>query len=239
MKRTLALGAALVVLASCSSTTDDRELTVMVAASLCDLAENVEEALDFDVTTVCSGSADLVAQIEAGADADILITANQSTADTIVDGGFGHQIDVVASNELVMVVPQGNPAAVTGFNETMNAADLIVCAPQVPCGDVSVQLAAANEIDLSPVSEEQSVTDVLGKITSGQGDVGLVYRTDANSAGESVETIDIPRSEEFPNIYPLLLIGSDAADDVEQEWIDAFTTGDGKARMEALGFKVQ
>lgn len=239
MNKTVALGlAALIssVLASCSNEGGERELTVMVAASMCDLAEDVADDVDFAVTTVCSGSSDLVAQIDAGADVDILITANQSTADRITDADRGTELDTIATNELVMIVPAGNPEGITGFDESMNSADLVICAPQVPCGDVSQQLADMNSISLSPVSEEQSVTDVLGKITSGQADVGLVYRTDANGAGDAVEAMTIPNSGDVPNVYPLIVIDSDKADEAEQQWIDAFTTGEGARRMSDLGF---
>ncbi|WP_054952748.1 molybdate ABC transporter substrate-binding protein [Flaviflexus massiliensis] len=217
-----------------------RDITVMIAASMCDLAETVEteveDDLSIEVTTVCGGSSDLVAQIEAGADVDILITANQSTADQITEADRGTELDMIAINELVVVVPAGNPANITGFDESMNEADLVICAPQVPCGDVSLQLAEINGITLDPVSEESAVTDVLGKITSGQGDVGLVYRTDANSAGDAVEIFDIPNAADVPNNYPLVIIDSDKADETEQAWIDAFTTGDGAQRMEDAGF---
>lgn len=249
MKKILSLGASALLalsLAACSDDADEtsgdehRDITVMIAASMCGIAESaeadVEEDLGIDVTTVCAGSSDLVAQIEAGNETDILITANQKTADQIIDGDRGTQLDMIATNELVVVVPAGNPAGITGFDESMNAADLVVCAPQVPCGDVSLQLAELNDLTLEPVSEEGSVTDVLGKITSGQGDVGLVYRTDANAAGDAVEVIDIPKSEEIPNQYPLVIVDSEEADATEQAWIDAFTTGDGKQRMEDLGF---
>lgn len=244
MKSFAGIGTAMLLVltaAACSDDADEaggehRDLTVMIAASMCGLAEEVEGELDFDVTTVCSGSSDLVAQIEAGAEVDILVTANQSTADQIIDGERGTQLDVIATNELVMVVPAGNPAGITGFDESMNESDLVICAPQVPCGDVSLQLADMNDIELSPVSEEQSVTDVLGKIVSGQGDVGLVYRTDANSAGDSVEILDIPSAGDVPNTYPLVVIDAEEPDATEQAWIDAFTTGEGKKRMEDIGF---
>lgn len=258
MKKLLSLGAAALMaltLAACSDDSDDeattgaeettstvehRDLTVMIAASMCDLAETaeteVEEALDIEVTTVCGGSSDLVAQIEAGADVDILVTANQSTADQITEAGGGTELDMIAINELVVVVPAGNPAGITGFDDSMNSADLVVCAPQVPCGDVSLQLAEINGITLNPVSEEGSVTDVLGKITSAQGDVGLVYRTDAISAGDAVEVFDIPNAADVPNNYPLVVIDSETAEETEQAWIDAFTTGDGAQRMEDAGF---
>lgn len=241
MRTSLGFGAAALAalsLAACSGEDagEDRAITVMVAASMCSLAEEVEDDLGFEVTTVCSGSSDLAAQIEAGADTDLLITADEKTAENIVAGDRGTQLRIIATNELVMVVPDGNPARVGGFDQSMNESDLVVCAPQVPCGDVSLRLAELNGIELSPVSEEQSVTDVLGKVVSGQADAGLVYRTDANSAGDSVEILDIPFAEDVPNVYPLIVIDSDTADEAEQAWIEAFTRGEGRQRMEDLGF---
>ena len=67
---------------------------------------------------------------------------------------------------------------------------LVVCAEEVPCGSATAQLEEVNNIELAPVSEEQSVTDVLGKVTSGEADAGLVYTTDAKSAGDAVEVGD-------------------------------------------------
>ena len=49
-------------------------------------------------------------------------------------------------------------------------------------------------VELEPVSEEQSVTDVLDKVTSGEADAGLVYVTDVLAAGDEVEGIEFPES---------------------------------------------
>lgn len=220
---------------------EHRDLTVMIAASMCDVAEETAKELadTMKVRTVCSGSSDLVAQIKSGAEADILVTANQKTADDITNDNLGTQLAVLATNELVLVVPAGNPAGITGFDEGMNDHDLVICAEQVPCGDVSRQLAELNNIELKPVSEEQQVTDVLGKVTSGQADAGLVYRTDAASAGDAVEIMDIPQAAEVPNAYPLLVIDATEPDASEQVWIDAFTTGKGRERLIDAGFTLE
>src|SRR3546814_10928862 len=61
---------------------------------------------------------------------------------------------------------------------------LVICAPQVPCGAATKKVETATGETLSPVSEESSVTDVLNKVTSGQADAGIVYVTDAKRSEE-------------------------------------------------------
>ena len=241
MRRGLGLLAGVVatsgLLAACSS---DDEVTVMVAASLCDLAEQSAERMagEADVRVTCGGSSDLVAQLESGASADLIITANMSTANDVVELGLGDIERIIATNELVLVTPAGNPGNVTGFDESLNSVNTVTCAPQVPCGQVTGDLAERNGLDLEPVSEEQSVTDVLGKVTEGQADAGLVYRTDAARAGDLVEVMDIPHSEEFPNDYPLLYLGDGEPSEAAVAWVKELTEGEGREAMIAGGFTV-
>ena len=56
---------------------------------------------------------------------------------------------------------------------------------------------------LKPVSEESSVTDVLGKVTSGEADAGLVYVTDVRAAGGKVKGIPFPEAAAAVNTYPI------------------------------------
>ena len=56
---------------------------------------------------------------------------------------------------------------------------------------------------LKPVSEENAVTDVLGKVESGEADAGLVYVTDVKGGGDKVKGIPFEESKEAVNTYPI------------------------------------
>ena len=203
----LAAGLAAVVLAlsACASgeaQPDDAEIsaTVFAAASLSASFEEI--AADTDVNFSFDGSSGLVDQIAGGAPADVFASADQRNMDNAVEQGLiAGEPTMFATNYLVLVTPAGNPAGVTGMDASLDDAKLVVCAPEVPCGGATERLAETLGLTLSPVSEETSVTNVLGKITSGEGDVGLVYLTDATGAGDAVEIIGIPEAEGDPNTY--------------------------------------
>ena len=63
---------------------------------------------------------------------------------------------------------------------------LVVCAPRGALRRRDREVEQASGVALTPVSEESSVTDVLGKVTSGEADAGLVYVTDVKAAGDAV-----------------------------------------------------
>src|SRR5699024_12711921 len=71
-----------------------------------------------------------------------------------------------------------------------------------------------------PVWQEESVTDVRGKVSTGEADAGLVYVTDVQKAGEAVEGIEFPEAVDAVNTYPITTVrGADNAA-LGQEVID-------------------
>ena len=54
----------------------------------------------------------------------------------------------------------------------------MICAPEVPCGAAAQKVQESAGVTIKPVSEEQTVKDVLTKVESGEADAGLVYVTD-------------------------------------------------------------
>ena len=215
------------------------ELVVLAAASLSEVVEELASGIEaahpsVEVTLSFGGSADLVAQVLAGAPADVLMTADETTMARAGDDGAVAAPMVVALNSPVLVVPAGNPAGVTGLDD-LDGAALVLCAPQVPCGAAAAELARRNGVTLAPVSEESAVTDVLGKVTSGQADAGVVYATDARRAGGAVDVVDVPGSTDVLNRYPAAAVtGGDP--ELAALWLDAVTGEPGRTALADAGF---
>jgi molybdate transport system substrate-binding protein len=188
-------------------------LTVFAAASLTatftDLADRFEAVHPgVTVTLNFGGSADLVTQITEGAPADVFAAADpKNMAKLSASGLIAGEPALFASNTLEIAVPPDNPAGIRSFADlAAPGVHVVVCAPQVPCGAATGKLEAATGVRLAPVSEENAVTDVLGKVSSGEADAGLVYVTDVASAGDSVLGIAFPESSQAVNEYPIGLI---------------------------------
>jgi molybdate transport system substrate-binding protein len=99
-----------------------------------------------------------------------------------------------------------------------------------------VAVAEEAGVTLSPVSEEQKVTDVLTKVTSGEADAGLVYVTDVEAAGDSVRGIDFAGSDEVVNTYPIAPVADTANPVTARAFVD-FVTGDvGQGVLHDAGF---
>ncbi len=239
-----------VTLAGCGSGRGDEEgadqegealtLTVFAAASLTqsftEIAEEFEAARPgVTVRLSFGGSSDLVSQIQAGAPADVFASADTTNMEKA--GGLAVAPEAFASNTLQIVVPPGNPARVTSLADlTRDDVRLVVCAPEVPCGAAAVRVGNAAGVDLDPVSQEQAVTDVLGKVVAGEADAGLVYVTDVTGAGGTVEGITFPEAAGAVNTYPISVLqdAQDAA--LAQEFVE-FVTGDvGRRILDAAGF---
>ncbi|NPC95794.1 molybdate ABC transporter substrate-binding protein [Nocardioides sp. zg-DK7169] len=222
---------------------DSRTLTVYAAASLQapldELVRDFEAGHDdVHVTVSYAGSSDLVAQISQGARADVLATADTVTMDRLVAEDLTDGVPaVLATNTLSLAVPPGNPAGVTGLADlARDDLTVVVCAPQVPCGAAAQRLADLAGVRLAPDSEEQSVTDVLGKVTSGEADAGLVYRTDVLAAGDRVEGVEVPEADRVVNDYPVAVVADAPQDRLAADFVALLLGDTGRRILERAGF---
>jgi molybdate transport system substrate-binding protein len=216
-------------------------VTVFAAASLREVFESLAASYESGhpgstVVLNFAGSSDLATQITAGAPADVFASADAPPIERLVEEGLIEgQPAEFARNTLTIAVPKGNPAGVRGLADLTDI-KLVTCAPQVPCGDAADRIQERTGVRLSPVSEEPSVTEVLGKVISGEADAGLVYVTDARAAAEEVDAVPVPEAAGAPNTY---LIGAVAPDAPEaaREFIGTVTGEPGQTLLREAGFQ--
>ena len=216
------------------------KVTVLAAASLQGAFEEIEKTVEkdnpgLDVTFDFQGSQDLVSSLAGGNSADVLATANNSTMKTAAEQKLVGDQTEFATNVLTLIVPKGNPKKITGLDSSLDGANLVICAPEVPCGEATKKLAEAQGITLNPVSEEQKVTDVRGKVESGEADAGIVYTTDAAAAKDKADKIDIPDGG-VVNHYPIAQTASPENAAGAKVFIDAVTGKTGQEVLAKYGF---
>ncbi|QCR44292.1 molybdate ABC transporter substrate-binding protein [Curtobacterium sp. SGAir0471] len=218
-------------------------ITVFAAASLqrtfTELGKQYEQQHPgTTITFSFAGSSDLVSQIRNGAPADVFASADEANMAKLAttDLATGWPRDF-ATNTLEIAVAPGNPEHVADLRD-LTASDLqvVTCAAPVPCGAATAKVERAAGIELRPVSEEQSVTDVLGKVESGQADAGLVYVTDVEGSGGKVEGVPFAQSSEAVNTYPIGVL-TESANPVLAASFAAYVRSDaGRAVLSAAGF---
>ena len=216
------------------------KVTVLAAASLQKAFEEIEKTVEkdnpgLDVTFDFQGSQDLVASLAGGDSADVLATANNSTMKTAADQKLVGSQTEFATNVLTLIVPKGNPKKITGLDSSLDGTNLVICAPEVPCGEATQKLSSALGVTLNPASEEQKVTDVRGKVESGEADAGIVYTTDAAAAKDKADKIDIPDGG-VVNHYPIAQTAEPENPAGAQVFIDAVTGKTGQEILAKHGF---
>jgi molybdate transport system substrate-binding protein len=214
----LAAPAALVVgLAGCGASSEagtEGPLVVLAAASLTGAFTELAASFEADnpgttVTLSFAASSALAQQVLSGAPADVFAAASPATMETVTGAGEAAEPEVFARNTLQIAVPAGNPADVTGLADFADE-DLAIalCAEQVPCGAAARRVFEASGVVPSPDTLEQDVKAALSKVTLGEVDAALVYRTDVLAAGDEVEGIAFPEAQEAVNDYPLVVLGT-------------------------------
>ena len=216
------------------------KVTVLAAASLQEAFEEIEKTVEkdnpgLDVTFDFQGSQDLVASLAGGDSADVLATANNSTMKTAAEQKLVGDQTEFATNVLTLIVPKGNPKKITGLDSSLDGANLVICAPEVPCGEATQKLSSALGVTLNPASEEQKVTDVRGKVESGEADAGIVYTTDAAAAKDKADKIDIPDGG-VVNHYPIAQTAKPENPAGAQAFIEAVTGKTGQEVLAKYGF---
>jgi len=228
-------------------TTRAEDLTVFAAASLREPFEELGLALEKSTPGLIvrfnfAGSQELRAQIEHGAQADVFASADRKHMAALEKLSLVAGPRIFARNQPVVVVPKGNPASVRAFADLPKARRLVIGAPEVPIGAYTLQILDKAGADFKArvlarvASKELNVRQVLAKVTLGEADAGIVYRTDARSARDKVETVDIPAEQNVVAEYPIAVLRAATQVKAAQAFVDLVLSAEGRKRLAAAGF---
>ena len=231
--------------------TEAVELYVFSAASLTETLDEIIEnyktvAPNVTITPTYDSSGTLLDQIQAGAECDLFLSAGASQMDTLEeDGGVleGSRLDLL-ENKVALAVPEGNPQGIESFDqlsELLKSGDvtLAIGNSDVPVGQYTQKIFTyygLNEADISScLTYGSNVKEVTTQVSEGAVDCGIIYATDAFSAG--LTTVDGATAEMCGQvIYPAAVAASSQHPDEAQAFLDYLTTADAGAVFESVGF---
>ena len=242
---------------------EEVEIIVFAAASMTETLTEIKgmyEAEHPGVTIVYNfdSSGTLKTQIQEGADCDVFISAGQKqmnqldiAADAAVntDGlDFvleGSRLDLL-ENRVVLAVPEGNPKGLESFDQLadlLRTGDVFMAMgnSDVPVGQYTQKILAwygLSEEDLAKgglITYGSNVKEVTTQISEASVDCGVVYCTDAFSAGLTV--VDSATAEMCGQvIYPAAVLKVSAHPEAARAFLDYLSTDAAMAVFEAVGF---
>jgi molybdate transport system substrate-binding protein len=246
--KTFLIAAALVLFGSAASTRaeDSHEITVFAAASLResfeDLAKTFEAKTHVKVHLNLAGSQELRTQIENGARADVFASADQKHMAALVKANMVAAPRVFARNTPVVIVPKGNPSKVGSFDQLPGAKKIVIGVPEVPIGNYTLQILDKAGADFKQkvlanvVSREPNVRQVMAKVSLGEADAAIVYRTDAMAGKDKVEIIEIPAKLNVVAEYPVAVLAKAPEAAAARAFVDLLLSAEGQKRLGAAGF---
>ncbi len=196
-----------------------------------------------------AGSQLLRLQIESGARADLIITANPHHLDALDRANLllASPI-VVATNHLVLAVPAANPAGISGLQDlTQPNRRVVMAAESVPAGAYARQMLALHAAATGQpgfpdavlrrvISFETNVRQVAAKLELGEADAGFVYRTDVLASDGRLQVIQTPPQVRVTASYPAAVLRDAPDPGLAQRFLAFLQTPEAQAILTRHGF---
>ena len=247
----------------CMSVSAESELIVFAAASMTETLTEIKDLYEEehpDITLVYNfdSSGTLKTQIEEGADCDVFISAGQKQMDELdISAGEeknpdqldfvkdGTRIDLL-ENKVTLVVPEGNPKNIGSFDDLadiLENGDILMAMgnSDVPVGQYTAKILKYYGLDEEALAKAGRLTygtnvkEVTTQVVEGSVDCGVVYCTDAFSAG--LDVVDSAAAEMCGQvIYPAAVMKNSADADAAQAFLDYLSGDEAMDVFEKVGF---
>lgn len=242
--------------------TESVDLIVFAAASMTETLNEIAEmykevAPNVNITYNFDSSGKLLTQISEGADCDLFISAapeqmnamdgsliddkdkNPDGLDLIVTDS---RIDLL-ENKVTLAVPEGNPKGIESFDqlaELLKSGDIMLAIgnSDVPVGQYTEKIFAYYGLDEAALTDcltyGNNVKEVTTQVSEASTDCGIIYATDAYSAGLTV--VDSATAEMCGQvIYPAAVLKGEK-EEAAQAFLDYLQTADAMEVFKSVGF---
>lgn len=249
--------------ASAASEADQVELVVFAAASMTETLTELSNAYmkenpNVDVVLNFDSSGTLKTQIQEGADCDVFISAGQLQMDQL-DANADPSVNTegldfvledsrfdILENKVALAVPDDNPKDINSYDDMKagleNGSILLAMGnSDVPVGQYTQKLLTYLGLDEATLANAGSITygsnvkEVTTQVSEAAVDCGIIYQTDAYSAGLTV--VDTATPEMCGQvIYPAAILNVSKNPDIAKDYLDFLTSDDADAVFEEVGF---
>ncbi len=241
------------------------EITVFAAASMTETVDQIIEAYktvapNVTVIPTYESSGTLLTQIKEGADCDLFISAAQKQMNAL-DGSLKGDaeknpdgLDMIdgstrinlLENKVTLVVPANNPKGIESFDqlaEHLKSGDILMAMgnSDVPVGQYTQKILTFYGLDEAALNTAgvltygSNVKEVTTQVSEASVDCGVIYATDAYSAGLTV--VDSATAEMCGQvIYPAAVLSGSQHAAEAKAFLDYLSTPESMAIFEAVGF---
>ena len=229
------------------------ELVVFAAASLTETLTEIADTYEaahpgVTLTFNFDSSGTLKTQVEEGAACDVFLSAAEKQLDQLEELGLvgtATRRDLL-ENRVTLCVPEGNPASIQGFDDLaarLAAGDVLLAMgnSDVPVGQYTQKIFAHYGLDEGALPSAgvltygTNVKEVTAQVAQGSVDCGIVYATDAYSAGLTV--VDTATAELCGQVlYPGAVLSGSAHPAEAAAFLDYLSTPEAMKIFASVGF---
>ncbi|NUR73520.1 MAG: extracellular solute-binding protein [Hamadaea sp.] len=137
--------------------------------------------------------------------------------------------------QLVVAVEPGNPRKIAKLADLAQA-KVAICQAAVPCGDVAYEVLSKAGVTLAKPVEVADIKEAMDKLTLGNVEAALVYRTDALAAIGQVDSVEFAESAGAAEEFQVTTLSGSPNPAGAKAFLDLLTSADARTRFTEGGF---